>query len=72
MVPFVLLATPLIRRTVDALSDGSYLFTIRSGWKPIEFDKGKSAIVVLSQDKLPTIIDTFDCCHSEWRASTSS
>jgi Family of unknown function (DUF6641) len=39
-------------------SDGSYLFTIRSGWKPIEFDKGKSAIVVLSADKLPSIIDT--------------
>jgi hypothetical protein len=36
----------------------SFLFTIQSGWKPIEFDKGKSAIVVLSQDKLPTIIDT--------------
>ena len=35
------------------LTDGSYLFTIRSGWKPIEFDKGKSAIVVLSHDKLP-------------------
>src|SRR5450631_1812038 len=35
------------------LADGSYLFTIRSGWKPIEFDKGKSAIVVLSQEKLP-------------------
>src|SRR6266478_4831019 len=40
------------------LTDGSYLFTIRSGWKPIEFDKGKSAIVVLSHDKLPAIIDT--------------
>jgi hypothetical protein len=40
------------------LADGSYLFTIRSGWKPIEFDKGKAAIVVLSEDKLPTIIDT--------------
>ena len=40
------------------VADGSYLFTIRSGWKPIEFDKGKSAIVVLSQDKLPAIIDT--------------
>jgi hypothetical protein len=40
------------------VGDGSYLFTIRSGWKPIEFDKGKSAIVVLSHDKLPVIIDT--------------
>jgi hypothetical protein len=40
------------------LSDGSCLFTIRSGWKPIEFDKGKSAIVVLTQDKIPAIIET--------------
>ncbi|MGZ4107168.1 MAG: DUF6641 family protein [Tumebacillaceae bacterium] len=40
------------------IADGSYLFTVRSGWKPIEFDKGKSAIVVLFQEKLPTIIDT--------------
>ena len=40
------------------VADGSYLFTIRSGWKAIEFDKGKSAIVVVSHDKLPTIIDT--------------
>jgi hypothetical protein len=40
------------------LADGSCLFTIRSGWKPIEFDKGKSAIVVVSHDKLPAIIDT--------------
>jgi hypothetical protein len=40
------------------LGDGSCLFTIRSGWKPIEFDKGKSAIVVLSKDKIPAIIDT--------------
>ena len=38
--------------------DGSFLFTIRSGWRPIEFDKGKSAIVVLSEDKLPAIIET--------------
>jgi hypothetical protein len=40
------------------LSDGSFLFTLRSGWKAIEFDKGKSAIVVLSGDKLPSVIDT--------------
>ena len=40
------------------LADDSCLFTIRSGWKPIEFDRGKSAIVVLSYDKLPSIIDT--------------
>jgi hypothetical protein len=40
------------------VGDGSCLLTIRSGWKPIEFDKGKSAIVVLSHDKIPAIIDT--------------
>ncbi len=40
------------------VADGSYLFTIRSGWKPIEFEKGKAAIAVPSLDKLPTVIDT--------------
>ena len=40
------------------LGDGSCLFTVRSGWKPIEFDKGKSAIVVLSRDGVPKVIDT--------------
>lgn len=38
--------------------DGSYLFFVRAGWKPIEFQKGKSAIVVPSFDKLPSVIDT--------------
>jgi hypothetical protein len=40
------------------LDDSSCLLTIRSGWKPIEFDKGKSAIVVLFHNKIPAIIDT--------------
>ena len=34
------------------------MFFIRSGWKPVEFDKGKSAIAVPSLDKLPAVIDT--------------
>ena len=38
--------------------NGSYAFVIRSGWKPIEFEKGKAAIAVPSLDKLPSIIDT--------------
>ena len=38
--------------------NGSYLFFIKSGGKPIEFDKGKSAIAVPSLDKLPAVIDT--------------
>ena len=37
---------------------GSYVFFIRSGWKPVEFEKGKTAIAVPSLDKLPSVIDT--------------
>jgi len=37
---------------------GSYAFFIRSGWKPIEFEKGKAAIVVPSLERLPSVIDT--------------
>jgi hypothetical protein len=39
-------------------ANGFYVFFLRSGWKPIEFEKGKSAIAVPSLDKLPGIIDT--------------
>jgi hypothetical protein len=46
--------TPWWRRHID----GSYLFTIRSGSKAIEFEKGKAAVSVLSLDKLPAVIDT--------------
>lgn len=42
----------------SAQPNGSYVFFIRSGWKPIEFEKGKAAIAVPSLEKLPTIIDT--------------
>jgi hypothetical protein len=45
--------TPWWRRHVD----GSYLFSIRSGSKAIEFEKGKAAIAVPSLDKLPAVID---------------
>jgi hypothetical protein len=38
-------------------ANGSYLFFVRVGQKPLEFDKGKSAIAVPSLDKLPPIID---------------
>jgi hypothetical protein len=31
---------------------------VRSGLKPIEFEKGKTAIAVPSLDKLPSVIDT--------------
>jgi hypothetical protein len=38
--------------------NGSYVLFIRSGWKAIEFEKGKAAIVVPSLERLPSIIDT--------------
>ena|SRR5579872_5804831 len=38
--------------------NGSYVFFIRTGWKPVEFEKGKSAIVVPSLDRLAPVIDT--------------
>jgi hypothetical protein len=38
-------------------SDGSYVFFVRVGSKPIEFEKGKNAIAVPSLDKLPVIIN---------------
>ncbi len=46
--------TPWWRKHVD----GSYLFSIRSGSKAIEFEKGKAAIAMSSLDKLPDVIDT--------------
>jgi len=39
-------------------SNGSCAFFVRSRLKPIEFEKGKAAISVLSLDKLPSFIDT--------------
>ena len=36
---------------------GSYVFFVRSGSKPIEFERDKNAIAVPSLDKLPLIID---------------
>ena len=38
--------------------NGSYASFIRSGWKPLEFEKGKAAIAVPSLEKLPAIIET--------------
>jgi hypothetical protein len=38
--------------------NGSYALFVRSGLKPIEFEKGKTAIAVPSIDKLPSVIDT--------------
>jgi uncharacterized protein DUF6641 len=38
-------------------ADGSYVFFVRVGSKPIEFEKGKNAIAVPSLDKLPVIIN---------------
>jgi uncharacterized protein DUF6641 len=41
-----------------AQPNGAYALFIRSGWKPIEFEKGKAAIAVPSIERLPSIIDT--------------
>jgi hypothetical protein len=41
-----------------AQPNGSYVFVVRSGWRPIEFEKGKAAIAVQSLEKLPSVIDT--------------
>src|SRR6478609_6791094 len=32
--------------------DGSYVFFVRSGWKPIELEKGKAGILARSADEL--------------------
>jgi hypothetical protein len=37
--------------------NGSYVLFVWSGLKPIEFEKGKTAISVPSFDKLPSVID---------------
>jgi hypothetical protein len=41
-----------------SVPNGTYAFFVCAGFKPIEFDKGKTAIGVTSLDKLPTVIDT--------------
>ena len=38
-------------------ADGSYVFFVRLGSKPIEFEKGKNAIAVPSLNKIPLAID---------------
>jgi hypothetical protein len=45
----------LPRWRVDA--NGSYVFFVRLGSKPIEFEKGKNAIAVPSFDKIPFVIN---------------
>src|SRR2546430_14032488 len=36
-------------------ADGSYVFFVRLGSKPIEFEKGKNAVAVPSLDKMPLV-----------------
>jgi len=38
-------------------ADGSYVFFVRLGSKPIEFEMGKNAIAVPSLDKMPLVIN---------------
>jgi hypothetical protein len=40
------------------MANGLFVFFVRAGWKPVEFEKGKAAIAVPSLDKLPSVIDT--------------
>jgi hypothetical protein len=37
---------------------GQVIFSVRVGYKPIEFEKGKGGIMVGAIEKLPTVIDT--------------
>jgi hypothetical protein len=37
--------------------DGSYIFFVRSGWKPIELEKGKGGLLARSADELLASID---------------
>jgi hypothetical protein len=41
-------------------ADGSYVFFVRLGSKPIEFEKGKNAIAVPSLDKMPLVINILE------------
>jgi len=38
--------------------DGTHVFFVRSGWKPIEFEKGEAGIAVRSLADLPAVIET--------------
>jgi len=38
-------------------ADGSYVFFVRLGSKPIEFEKGKNAVAIPSLDKMPLVIN---------------
>jgi hypothetical protein len=38
--------------------DGTCVFFVRSGWKPVEFEKGKVGIAARSLVDLPAVIDT--------------
>src|SRR5258708_36012799 len=40
-----------------ANANGSFVFFVRSGSKPIEFEKGKNAIAVPSLDNVPLVIN---------------
>ncbi len=37
---------------------GQFVFFIRIGWKPLEFEKGKAGVVAGTMEKLPGVIDT--------------
>ena len=39
-------------------ASGQLVLTVRNGLKPIEFEKGKAGIVIDTDQKLPSIVDT--------------
>jgi hypothetical protein len=47
--------------------NGSYALSVRSGLKPIEFEKGRSAIAVSSLDQASVRDRHLDHRHSQWR-----
>jgi hypothetical protein len=54
-------------RTTNLTTRFFSAYFVRAGFKPIEFDKGKTAIAVPSLDKLPAVIDKL-ITAVRWRA----
>ena len=46
-------------------ADGSYVFSVRLGSKPVEFEKGKNAIAVPALDKASTFW-SLRCATASW------
>ena len=51
-------STRTIRPWWKRNASGQLIFTVRHGFKPIEFEKGKAGIVIENQEKLVSVIET--------------